>query len=102
MINWECFTFELQSILGILKTNRCTLNSGEEFEDVLEDEPHTLYIFMDDTKLAHSFKPAKTNEFVVATEDNFLRLKDQDGNTTGVEIVKFEQNDFEVDDDDDW
>ena len=55
---------------------------------------------MDDTKLAHSFKPGKTNEFVVATEENFLRLKDQDGNTTAVEIVKFEQNDFEVDDDD--
>ena len=66
----------------------------------MEDEPHTLYIFMNDSKLAHSFKPGKTNEFVVATEDNFLQLKDQDGNTTRVEIVVFEQNDLDVDDDD--
>ncbi len=45
---------------GVLKTTRVTLNPGDRYEDsALHDEPHTLYLFLGDTKLEYHFNPDK-------------------------------------------
>ena len=58
---------------------------------------------MGDTKLAHSFKPGKINDFVLTVEnEKILQLKDQDDNTSKISIVNFEKNALADDDDSDW
>ena len=86
--------FYFLCVSGILKTKRLALRKQACSTFELEDEPHTLYIYMDYTKMTHTFQPGKTNEFVVTIEDRdtVLQLSNQDGIAAREKIVRPDPN----------